>query len=277
MRLIATLAGLALAALVQLAGAAAAPESIGSGDPDGRAVDSVHQVPARQRPRGDPRAGQAAADRRGQRLVPRRPGNEEPDDRLRAPVRAHDVPGLEARRAGDSRLRLLEGGRRRRRQRHDRTSTARTTSRPCPSNQLELALWLESDRMGYLLDALDQDDARQPAGRRAQRAPPDDREPALRHRRRGAVRARCSRRAIPTTPTVIGSHEDIQAAQLDDVRDFFKRYYAPEQRDARRSSATSTRERAGAGREVLRLASRAGRTCRSRQVVTPPIDGGAPR
>src|SRR5512138_412925 len=27
---------------------------------------------------------------------------------------------------------------------------------PLPSNQLELALWLESDRMGYLLDVLDQ-------------------------------------------------------------------------------------------------------------------------
>ena len=25
-----------------------------------------------------------------------------------------------------------------------------------PSNQLELALWLESDRMGFLLDGLDQ-------------------------------------------------------------------------------------------------------------------------
>ncbi len=36
------------------------------------------------------------------------------------------------------------------------TSTAPTTSRRCPSNQLELALWLESDRMGYLLDKLDQ-------------------------------------------------------------------------------------------------------------------------
>ena len=42
------------------------------------------------------------------------------------------------------------------------TSTARpisiapTTSRRVPSNQLELALWLESDRMGYLLDKLDQ-------------------------------------------------------------------------------------------------------------------------
>ena len=37
----------------------------------------------------------------------------------------------------------------------------------------------------------------------------------------------CSRRATPTTPTIIGSHADIQAAQLADVRDFFARYYVP--------------------------------------------------
>ena len=55
-----------------------------------------------------------------------------------------------------------------------------------PSNQLELALWLESDRMGYLLDMLDRAAARKPAGRRAKRARPERREPALRHRRRSA-------------------------------------------------------------------------------------------
>ena len=41
-----------------------------------------------------------------------------------------------------------------------------------PANQLELALWLESDRMGYLLEKVDQPAFVQPAGRRAQRAPP---------------------------------------------------------------------------------------------------------
>ncbi len=56
-----------------------------------------------------------------------------------------------------------------------------------PSNQLELALWLESDRMGYLLDVVDQAELRQSAGRRAKRAAPERREPAVRHRRRGDV------------------------------------------------------------------------------------------
>ena len=55
---------------------------VDGGDERGHALGSVHQVPARQRPRGDPRAGQAAADRRGQRLVPRR----------RRPTRSRDAP-----------------------------------------------------------------------------------------------------------------------------------------------------------------------------------------
>ena len=42
-------------------------------------------------------------------------------------------------------------------ERHAPGSTGRTTSRRCPSHQLELALWLEADRMGTLLDALSQE------------------------------------------------------------------------------------------------------------------------
>ena len=56
-----------------------------------------------------------------------------------------------------------------------------------PSNQLELALWLESDRMGYLLETVDQAKLSEPAGRRAERAAPEHREPAVRHRRRSDV------------------------------------------------------------------------------------------
>ena len=48
-----------------------------------------------------------------------------------------------------------------------------------PSNQLELALWLESDRMGFLLERpVLQGDPRQPARRRQERAAPALREPA---------------------------------------------------------------------------------------------------
>ena len=74
--------------------------------------------------------------------------------RLRAPVRAHDVPGIEAR-AG--RFAFPSPRRRGATGINGTTDFDRTNySRPCPSNQLELALWLESDRMGYLLETVDQ-------------------------------------------------------------------------------------------------------------------------
>ena len=37
----------------------------------------------------------------------------------------------------------------------------------------------------------------------------------------------------PYKHPTIGSMEDLEAASIDDVRDFFRTYYVPEQRDAR--------------------------------------------
>ena len=104
----------------------------------------------------------------------------------------------------------------------DRTNYFETV----PSNQLELALWLESDRMGYLLDQVDQAALSQSAGRRSERAPADDRKPSVRHRRRGHGSDGLPA-GHPYYGNVIGSHADIQAAKLEDVQNFFKRYYAP--------------------------------------------------
>ena len=64
-----------------------------------------------------------------------------------------------------------------------------------PSNQLELALWLESDRMGYLLGKLDRATPRQPARRRAQRTPPVGRELSVRAGRGRDVSPAVSERA----------------------------------------------------------------------------------
>ena len=79
---------------------------------------------------------------------------------------------------------------------YDRTNYFETV----PSNQLELALWLESDRMGYLLDKVDQARSRisrtwsATSGGRASRTS-----------RTGSPRKRCSRRCsrpgIRTTAT----------------------------------------------------------------------------
>ena len=68
-----------------------------------------------------------------------------------------------------------------------------------PTNALELALWMESDRMGYLLPALTDAEIPEPARRRAERAAPELREPAVRLRRRWRWWRRCIRRITRIT------------------------------------------------------------------------------
>src|SRR4026208_21949 len=105
---------------------------------------------------------------------------------------------------------------------YDRTNYFETV----PNNQLELALWLESDRMGYLLDKLDQ-------------ASLSNQQDVVRNERRQSVENQpygladeallpiMYPKGHPYYGMVIGSHEDIQAAKLEDVKSFFKQYYAP--------------------------------------------------
>ena len=104
----------------------------------------------------------------------------------------------------------------------DRTNYFETV----PSNELELALWLESDRMGFLLDTLD-------------RAKLTNQRDVVRNERRqntegtpyGIVDETVYHLLFPKTHPyygdVIGSHADVEAARLLDVRDFFTKYYAP--------------------------------------------------
>jgi zinc protease len=89
-----------------------------------------------------------------------------------------------------------------------------------PSNALELALWLESDRMGFLLDTLDQArlSNQQQVVRSERRENVESVPYGLSHE---AVYQNLFPEGHPYHPAVIGSHEDIQAAQLTDVRDFF--------------------------------------------------------
>jgi zinc protease len=95
-----------------------------------------------------------------------------------------------------------------------------------PSNQLELALWLESDRMGFLLEKLDRaqlenqrDVVRNERRQSVENAPYGLVEEALYHELFPA--------GHPYYASVIGSHADIEAARLGDVREFFREYYAP--------------------------------------------------
>ena len=95
-----------------------------------------------------------------------------------------------------------------------------------PSNQLELALWLESDRMGYLLDTLDA-----PQLANQQDVVRNERRQSVENRPYGIADEAVSQTLFPPDhpyyANVIGSHEDIQAAKLDDVKRFFKMYYTP--------------------------------------------------
>ena len=69
--------------------------------------------------------------------------------------------------------------------------------------------------------------ALQPAGRRAQRAASERREPAVRPGRRGADAAAASRRAIPTTATSSARTRTSRRPSSTTCKQFFKRYYAP--------------------------------------------------
>ncbi len=94
-----------------------------------------------------------------------------------------------------------------------------------PSNELEKALWLESDRMGFLLDTLDearlanQRDVVRNERREGENAPYQLVEEGLFHT--------MYEKTHPYYAYVIGSHADIESAKLNDVRDFFRRYYSP--------------------------------------------------
>jgi len=95
-----------------------------------------------------------------------------------------------------------------------------------PANQLELALWLESDRMGYLPDQLDQasltnqqDVVRNERRQSIENSPYGIVEEAVFHK--------LFPKGHPYYADVMGSHADIQAAKIEDVRNFFKLYYAP--------------------------------------------------
>lgn len=95
-----------------------------------------------------------------------------------------------------------------------------------PANQLELALWLESDRMGYLLDTLDQRKlSNQQSVVRNERR--ETREAAPYGLAQEEVLHLLFPKGHPYHAGIIGSHEDINAANLGGMREFFRQFYGP--------------------------------------------------
>jgi zinc protease len=95
-----------------------------------------------------------------------------------------------------------------------------------PSSHLDMAWWLESERMGFLLPALDQEKL-------------ENQRSVVMNERRQRIDNQPYGRAFerlyellypPDHPyhwPVIGYMKDIKAATLDDVSDFFQTFYAP--------------------------------------------------
>jgi zinc protease len=95
-----------------------------------------------------------------------------------------------------------------------------------PSNAVPLALWLDADRMGWLLPTMDQEKL-------------DVQRDVVKNERRQRIDNQPYGRAYetivatlfppdhPHSWSVIGSMTDLSAASLDDVQKFFREYYAP--------------------------------------------------
>ena len=92
-----------------------------------------------------------------------------------------------------------------------------------PTPALDLVLWMESDRMGHLLGAIDQ------AKLDEQRGVVQNEKRQGENRPYGVTRQLLTENTYPPghpySWTVIGSMEDLDAAGLEDVREWFKAYY----------------------------------------------------
>ena len=96
-----------------------------------------------------------------------------------------------------------------------------------PANQLAVALWVESDRMGYLLDTLDEKKLK------VQRdVVSNEKRQNYDNRPYGPSGLRVCDLLFPKPhpyyECVIGDIADIQAASVEDVRQFFRTWYGPQ-------------------------------------------------
>ena len=103
----------------------------------------------------------------------------------------------------------------------DRTNYFETV----PTSALDLALWMESDRMGHLLGAIDQKKLDEQRGVVQNEKREDDNQPY------GKVYAQIVANLFPPghpySWETMGSMEDLNAATLEDVKRWFTTYYGP--------------------------------------------------
>ena len=107
------------------------------------------------------------------------------------------------------------------------TSTDRTNYyEKLPSNNLELALWLESDRMGYFLPTLTQEklDNQKDVVKNERLERYDNQPYGLAWE---ILNSNLYPKNHPYSWSTIGFLKDIESYNLDDVENFFKKYYSP--------------------------------------------------
>ncbi len=94
-----------------------------------------------------------------------------------------------------------------------------------PTTALDMALWMESDRMGHLLGAIDQ------AALDEQRGVVQNEKRQGENQPYGQVWTQLNRalypKGHPYHHSVIGSMNDLNAASLDDVKNWFRTWYGP--------------------------------------------------
>ncbi len=95
-----------------------------------------------------------------------------------------------------------------------------------PSNALALALWLDADRMGFLLPTMDlpKVDLQRDVVKNERRQRVDNQPYG---RADEIILAALYPKSHPYSWPVIGSMADLSAASLQDVQNFFRTYYAP--------------------------------------------------
>src|SRR6266498_4112912 len=94
-----------------------------------------------------------------------------------------------------------------------------------PTNALDIALWMESDRMGHLLGAIDTAKVNEQRGVVQNEKRQGENQPY------GKVNELMTEGTYPAghpySWSVIGSMEDLNAASVDDVKEWFRTYYGP--------------------------------------------------
>ncbi|MFQ5678485.1 MAG: M16 family metallopeptidase [Gemmatimonadota bacterium] len=95
-----------------------------------------------------------------------------------------------------------------------------------PANELDLALWLESDRMGWFASSITPEklDNQREVVKNERRQSYENRPYGLAFENLLAI---AYPEGHPYRHPTIGYMEDLDAASLDDVRDFFDRFYGP--------------------------------------------------